>query len=257
MPNPPFHIIVDNSVVTLVGYVQSAIELHEIQRIVAQTQGILRVENQLHEVLSQRYDDRPVKMMFVDGTGIGGPIVDRLRQLGHTNVMEVQFGGRAPNRKYANMRSYMWGQMRDWLGHGCIDDNARLEQDVTGPDYQHDKHDRIVLEAKERMKKRGLDSPDDGDALALCSRRRFPSRRIGPGGCGRSHREETSDGRLYGMLGGRSDAPGVLARYAGGSVPPRHRDTRRPVTGGDLRRLWADVYGAGRDRALAHGRWGL
>ena len=40
MPNPPFHIIVDNSTVTLVGYVQSAIELHEIQRIVAQTQGI-------------------------------------------------------------------------------------------------------------------------------------------------------------------------------------------------------------------------
>ena len=50
MPNPPFHIIVDNSIVTLVGYVQSAIELHEIQRIVAQTQGILRVENQLQTV---------------------------------------------------------------------------------------------------------------------------------------------------------------------------------------------------------------
>ena len=50
MPNPPFHIIVDNSVVTLVGYVQSAIELLEIQRIVAQTQGILRVENQLQTV---------------------------------------------------------------------------------------------------------------------------------------------------------------------------------------------------------------
>ena len=29
---------------------QSAIELHEIQRIVAQTQGILRVENQLQTV---------------------------------------------------------------------------------------------------------------------------------------------------------------------------------------------------------------
>ena len=50
MPNPPFHIIVDNSVVTLVGYVQSKIELLEIQRIVAQTQGILRVENQLQTV---------------------------------------------------------------------------------------------------------------------------------------------------------------------------------------------------------------
>jgi osmotically-inducible protein OsmY len=47
MQNPPFHIIVDNSVVTLVGYVQSNIELQELQMIIAQTQGILRVDNQL------------------------------------------------------------------------------------------------------------------------------------------------------------------------------------------------------------------
>ena len=47
MPNPPFHIIIDNSVVTLVGYVQGRIELLELQRIVAQTQGVLRVENHL------------------------------------------------------------------------------------------------------------------------------------------------------------------------------------------------------------------
>ena len=33
--------------------------------------------------------------------------------------------------------------------------------------YAHDKRDRVVLEAKEHMKARGLDSPDDGDALAL------------------------------------------------------------------------------------------
>ena len=50
MPNPPFHIIVNNSVVTLVGYVQSQIEFIEMQRIVAQTQGVLRVDNQLQTV---------------------------------------------------------------------------------------------------------------------------------------------------------------------------------------------------------------
>ena len=47
MTNPPFHIIVNNSVVTLVGYVQSQIEFIEMQRIVAQTQGVLRVDNQI------------------------------------------------------------------------------------------------------------------------------------------------------------------------------------------------------------------
>ena len=50
MTNPPFHIIVNNSVVTLVGYVQSRIEYIEMQRIVAQTQGVLRVDNQLQTV---------------------------------------------------------------------------------------------------------------------------------------------------------------------------------------------------------------
>ena len=47
MRNPPFHIIVENSVVTLVGYVQSNIELNEIQVIIGQVQGILRLDNQL------------------------------------------------------------------------------------------------------------------------------------------------------------------------------------------------------------------
>lgn len=50
MSNPPFHIIVANSIVTLVGYVQTQIEMIEMQRIVAQTQGVIRVDNQL-EVL--------------------------------------------------------------------------------------------------------------------------------------------------------------------------------------------------------------
>ena len=50
MINPPFHIIVKNSIVTLVGYVQTQIDMIEIQRIVAQTQGVIRVDNQL-EVL--------------------------------------------------------------------------------------------------------------------------------------------------------------------------------------------------------------
>ena len=50
MTNPPFHIIVNNSVVTLIGYVQSQIEYIEMQRIVAQTQGVLRVDNQIQTI---------------------------------------------------------------------------------------------------------------------------------------------------------------------------------------------------------------
>ena len=47
MPNPPFHIIVNRGVVTLVGVVQSKIEKLVMQSIVRHTWGILRVENHL------------------------------------------------------------------------------------------------------------------------------------------------------------------------------------------------------------------
>ena len=48
--NPPFHIIVERSGVTLVGYVQGEIEYRELERIARQTQGVLRVDNQLQRV---------------------------------------------------------------------------------------------------------------------------------------------------------------------------------------------------------------
>ena len=44
---PPFHIIVERGVVTLVGYVQGEIERRELERIARQTNGVLRVVNHL------------------------------------------------------------------------------------------------------------------------------------------------------------------------------------------------------------------
>ena len=54
--------------------------------------------------------------IFVDGGGVGGGVVDRLRQL-HVRVTEVQFGRKADRANvgqdgaivYANKRAEMWG----------------------------------------------------------------------------------------------------------------------------------------------------
>jgi hypothetical protein len=132
-----------------------------------QARDSMRLVGVAADALGRLYDGRKITMLCVDGTGIGGPIADRLRQLGHLNVQEVQFGGESPKPKLANMRAYMWSELRDWLPKGAIDATPRLEMDLTGPGYRHDRQDRVVLESKEDMKKRGLDSPDDGDALAL------------------------------------------------------------------------------------------
>lgn len=112
----------------------------------------------------RRYDPAAV---FIDGGGVGGGVVDILKSQGY-RVIEVNFGAkaRAPN-KYANKRAEMWDEMRDWLGRGSIDTDQQLADDLLGPEYGFDKDSRLLLERKEDMKKRGLASPDDGDALAL------------------------------------------------------------------------------------------
>lgn len=110
---------------------------------------------------------RPVAHMFVD-SAFGAPYVERLRSLGHGNVSEVRFGSECPDRSHANMRAFMWGRMKEWLVNGSIDPkDTRLETDLAAPGWHLDRQDRIVLESKEKMARRGVDSPDDADALAL------------------------------------------------------------------------------------------
>lgn len=132
-----------------------------------QSRDSMRLVSLAADVLARDFDGRKVHTMFIDGTGIGGPIADRLKQLGHRNVVDVQFGAQSPDPKMANMRAFMWASMRAWLRNGAIDNTPGLEIDLCGPGYFHDKQDRLLLESKEQMKKRGVDSPDDGDALAL------------------------------------------------------------------------------------------
>ena len=121
----------------------------------------------LLQIMDTAYGGVKPAMAFVD-SGFGGPIVDRCRQLGHTNVTEVRFGATCSDpRHYANMRAWMWSQLKEFLLHGAIDQDTRLATDLAGPAVKMDKQDHICLESKEEMEKRGLDSPDDGDALAL------------------------------------------------------------------------------------------
>ena len=106
-------------------------------------------------------------VVFVDGGGVGGGVVDRLRQLNH-DVVEVQFGGKPDDsRKFLNKRAEMWGRAKAWLAIGCLSRDEAMATDLTSVEYQYTVADQIQLERKEDMKKRGLASPDDGDALAL------------------------------------------------------------------------------------------
>lgn len=121
----------------------------------------------LAAVLAQEYDGKKVDMLFLDSAGIAAPVESRLRQLGYRNIVTVNFGAHSPDTKAAYMRDYMWMKMRDWLRDGAIDSDHGLAADLAGPCLVSDKQQRVKLEDKVLMKKRGLDSPDDADALAL------------------------------------------------------------------------------------------
>lgn len=106
-------------------------------------------------------------IVFVDGGGVGGGVIDRLRQLGH-DVIEVNFGGKPDDpKKYANKSAEMWDRVKVWLPTGHLEADELLATDLTGREYGFNAADQIVMEKKEDMKRRGLASPDDADALAL------------------------------------------------------------------------------------------
>jgi hypothetical protein len=123
--------------------------------------------NRLADVLSGTYGGHRVAMLFLDSAGIAGSVGTRLRELGHVNLIEVNFGADSPNPKMRYMRDFMWSKMKDWLLTGAIDKSPRLESDLTAPGLREDLQQRIWLESKKDMRIRDVPSPDEGDALAL------------------------------------------------------------------------------------------
>lgn len=119
-------------------------------------------------------------LVAVDGGGVGGGVVDRLRQLG-VNVIEVQFGSKATpslgeaNRekaRYFNKRAEIWGGVRDWLRGGALPNSPQLLEALCGPKQKIQSEDVIQLENKEaacdRMDREGIVyDMDEADALAL------------------------------------------------------------------------------------------
>lgn len=148
--------------------------------------------------------DKPERS-FVDVGGVGGGVVDLLNSWGIADVVAVNFGSsptepelllpdgtKKPGAK--NRRAEMWKRSRDWLAEeGGVDipDSDALQADACGPGYGYDANQRLWLESKEDMRRRGLRSPDEWDAIALTfaepvmeKRPQSNVRRVAPRGAG-------------------------------------------------------------------------
>jgi hypothetical protein len=153
--------------------------------------------------LKQVIDAEKPARVFIDVGGVGAGVYDRLCEMGYGDiVVAVNFGslplepqpldenGR-PKGGYLNRRAEMWGNSRDWLeepGGVDIPDTDALQADACAPGYKYDSLSRVVLESKEDIRKRGLRSPDEWDAVALTfaepvvERRPRPTMRYAAGG---------------------------------------------------------------------------
>lgn len=109
-----------------------------------------------------------VDYIFVDGVGVGGGVVDRLRTMGIYNVLDVNAAAKSDIPECVNKRAEMYYALREWLrGGGCIGNDTALHKELCSMQYRYTDDRRLRLEPKDEVRKRIGKSPDRADALAL------------------------------------------------------------------------------------------
>ena len=126
--------------------------------------------------------------LAIDEGGVGGGVVDRLReQRLPGSILAVNAGSgpdNDPDERLLNMRSQLWWTAREAMYRGEIslarlpeDQYARLRSELTAPTYRFTSAGKVQIESKEELKKRGVASPDLADAFCLWLYARSRARR--------------------------------------------------------------------------------
>lgn len=158
-----------------------------------QGQDLMKTANDIvlcGEMLVQRYKltpdkDDPIPVKVDDG-GVGGGVVDRLRQMKSNapeklwwlEVYPVIFGQRIKHKHYHDSTTYMMSVVKKLLqpydenGHKkpvelILPDDDDLVAQLSGRKYGLTETSKIKVESKDAMKKRGRPSPDEADCVLL------------------------------------------------------------------------------------------
>jgi hypothetical protein len=127
-------------------------------------QDLMQTAHHVAEVIRQ---ERPVQT-FVDGSGIGAGVVDRLRQL-NCSVVDVNGGNSSLNPRFLNKRAEMWWTGKEWIeGGNCeLPKDGQFQRELTAVEYDYTDKGRIRLDRKtDIMEEHGF-SPDRADAFML------------------------------------------------------------------------------------------
>ena len=111
-------------------------------------------------------DQYGASAVFID-MGYGTGIYSAGKDMGRDNWRIVQFGGKSDKEEYVNKRAEMWFAMKEWLVNGGCIDNEALADELVAPEAFVNRYGKHQLESKDDMKRRGVQSPNMADALAL------------------------------------------------------------------------------------------
>lgn len=127
-------------------------------------------------------------VIFVDSTGVGGPVADHLRRKGY-HALDVNFGkGGGKGYRYKSDRIY--GELKDSLPKLCLPTNKDnhgqdLYDELTQREFGYTTDgSKVHLEPKKDFKMRIGRSPDVGDAIAITFGQDIPPLRIPHGSPG-------------------------------------------------------------------------
>lgn len=139
----------------------------------------------LYKETVKKYPDYTGRIYVnIDDTGLGGGVTDRLREVKREQRLHRLFiipinaaerietdtkAGRDAAEHYNNLTTHMWATLRDLLKAKeiCIEDDSETIAQLSARKYFMASNGKLELESKKEMKKRNIDSPDRGDALAL------------------------------------------------------------------------------------------
>ncbi len=122
--------------------------------------------------------ENAVTVVYIDGSGLGGPIGDRVREMaqGRYHCWDA-IGGKPPPQeewnRYYNSRAWWYNELRRKIATGLMDiDHAdgKLQEELLGiqTKFPASGVQRMLIESKIDMRKRGVGSPDYADAAMYC-----------------------------------------------------------------------------------------
>jgi phage terminase large subunit len=113
--------------------------------------------------------DYPGARIFIDVIGLGAGIYDRLKEQPkiRSRVYGVNSAGKPRDEaEFINIRVESWANVKEWLRDAILEKHEGFYE-LANPKYKITSAGKMQLESKEDMKKRGVASPNVGDALAL------------------------------------------------------------------------------------------